>query len=109
MNHYCPPHIPKTVADLYRIACSIPGGTELLESFAKHGSSPFYFLIGAESGNGPCLAAVRAHKPLSTDVRGKRRDRVNNGFRPGKVPLTIAYAAPFFHPTRMPAEWRSNA
>ena len=81
-----PAEYPKTAADLYRIADSVSGGTELLESFAKLGSSPFYFLIGAESGNGPCLAAVRAHKPVSTDVRGKRRDRANNGFRPGKVP-----------------------
>jgi molybdopterin/thiamine biosynthesis adenylyltransferase len=81
-----PSAYPKTAADLYRIAASMPGGSDLLESFAKRGSSPFYFLIGAESGNGPCLAAVRAHKPLSTNVRGKKHDRVNNGFRPGKVP-----------------------
>lgn len=81
-----PTEYPKTAADLYRIADSVSGGTELLESFAKLGCSPFYFLIGAESGNGPCLAAVRAHKPVSTDVRGKRRNRANNGFRPGKVP-----------------------
>lgn len=84
-----PTAYPKMGADLYRIACSIPGGRGLLESLAKRGSSPFYFLIGAESGNGPCLAAVRAHKPLSTNVRGKRRDRVNNGFRPGKVPSQL--------------------
>jgi sulfur-carrier protein adenylyltransferase/sulfurtransferase len=81
-----PGEYPKTAADLYRIAGSVSGGTELLESFAKLGSSPFYFLIGAESGNGPCLAAVRTHKPVSKDVRGKIRDRTNNGFRPGKVP-----------------------
>jgi hypothetical protein len=81
-----PGEYPKTGADLYRIAGSVSGGTELLESFAKLGSSPFYFLIGAESGNGPCLAAVRTHKPVFKDVRGKIRDRTNNGFRPGKVP-----------------------
>ncbi len=81
-----PGEYPKTAADLYRIACYVSGGTELLESFAKFGSSPFYFLIGAESGNGPCLAAVRAYKPVSKDVRGRIRDRTNNGFRRGKVP-----------------------
>jgi molybdopterin/thiamine biosynthesis adenylyltransferase len=81
-----PSAYPKTAADLYRIACSTPDGRDLLESFAKHVSSPFYFVIGAESGNGPCLAAIRAYKPISTDVRGKRRDRANDGFRPGKVP-----------------------
>ncbi len=81
-----PGEYPKTAADLYRIAGSISGGKDLLERFAKLGSSPFYFLIGAESGNGPCLAAIRAHKPVSQDVRGKSRDRATNGFRPGKVP-----------------------
>jgi sulfur-carrier protein adenylyltransferase/sulfurtransferase len=81
-----PVEYPKTAADLYRIAASVSGGTQLLERFAKFGSSPFYFLIGAESGNGPCLAAVRTHKPVAKDVRGKIRDRANNGFRPGKMP-----------------------
>ena len=81
-----PRDYPKTAADLYRIAGSVSGGKELLESFAKLATSPFYFVIGAESGNGPCLAAIRAHKPISTDVRGKTRDRTNDGFRPGKVP-----------------------
>jgi sulfur-carrier protein adenylyltransferase/sulfurtransferase len=81
-----PRQYPETAADLYRIAGSVSGGKDLLESFAKRGRSPFYFLIGAESGNGPCLAAVRAHRPVSKDVRGRTRDRTNNGFRPGKVP-----------------------
>ena len=81
-----PRDYPKNAADLYRLAASVSGGKELLEGFAKLGSSPFYFLVGAESGNGPCLAAIRAHRPTSTDVRGKTCDRTNNGFRPGKVP-----------------------
>ncbi|MGA2689124.1 MAG: E2/UBC family protein, partial [Candidatus Korobacteraceae bacterium] len=84
-----PGEYPNTAADLYRIAGSVSGGTELLERFAKFGSSPFYFLIGAESGNGPCLAGVRAYKPVSKDVRGRMRDRTNNGFRPGKVPTKL--------------------
>jgi molybdopterin/thiamine biosynthesis adenylyltransferase len=81
-----PVEYPKTAADLYRIAHALSGGKELLERFAKVGGSPFYFVIGAESGNGPCLAAVRAYKPVSTNVRGRSRDRANDGFRPGKVP-----------------------
>jgi molybdopterin/thiamine biosynthesis adenylyltransferase len=84
-----PSAYPKTAADLYRIAGSTPDGRDLLESFAKRGASPFYFVIGAESGNGPCLAAVRAYKPVSANVRGKRRDRAHNGFRPGKVPQQL--------------------
>jgi molybdopterin/thiamine biosynthesis adenylyltransferase len=77
---------PKTAADLYRIAHAISGGKELLERFAKVGRSPFCFVIGAESGNGPCLASVRVYEPVSTNVRGRRRDRASDGFRPGKVP-----------------------
>lgn len=108
-----PSAYPKTAADLYRIASAIPGGGDLLEDFAKRGSSPFYFLIGAESGNGPCLAAVRAYKPLATNVRGKKRDRVNNGFRPGKVPpqlltrrlFSSEAAASRLQVERVDAEW----
>ena len=81
-----PAEYPRTAGDLYRIAGSITGGKELLARFAKAGVSPFYFVIGAESGNGPCLAVVRAYKPISTDIRGKTRDPANDGFRPGKVP-----------------------
>jgi molybdopterin/thiamine biosynthesis adenylyltransferase len=83
---FLPSEYPKTAADIYRIAASVSGGKELLERFANIAASPFYFLIGAESGNGPCLAAIRTQKAVFTDVSGKRRDRVNNGFRPGKMP-----------------------
>lgn len=84
------PHdYPRTGADLYRLASSAPNGRELLRRFAKTGKSPYYFIIGAESGNGACLAAVRTAKPVSPDVRGKGHDRTQNGFRPGKVPPSL--------------------
>lgn len=108
-----PSDYPKTAADLYRVAGLIPGGRDLLESFAKRGSDPFYFLIGAESGNGPCLAAVRAYRPSSTNIRGKKRDRVDNGFRPGKMPpqlltqrlFSSEAAASRLQVERVDAEW----
>ncbi len=84
-----PSEYPKTAADLYRLAHAISGGKELLEHFAQVATSPFYFILGAQSGNGPCLAAVRTYKPISPDVRGNRLDRANNGFRPGKVPREL--------------------
>jgi sulfur-carrier protein adenylyltransferase/sulfurtransferase len=84
-----PREYPNTAADLYRLAGSVPGGKELLHRLAKSPTGPFYFLIGAESGNGPCLAAIRTTKPVSTDVRGKKRDRSSNGFRPGRIPASL--------------------
>jgi molybdopterin/thiamine biosynthesis adenylyltransferase len=81
-----PSEYPETAADIYRMAASLRKGKELLESFVQAGKSPFYFLIGAESGNGPCFAAIRTPKPVSTDVRGRKRDSSNDGFRPGKLP-----------------------
>jgi sulfur-carrier protein adenylyltransferase/sulfurtransferase len=84
-----PRDYPKTGADIYRIASSMPGGKELLRQVAGIGRSPYYFLIGAESGNGPCLAAVRTLTPRSTNIRGKMQDRTQNGFRPGKVPPSL--------------------
>jgi molybdopterin/thiamine biosynthesis adenylyltransferase len=66
-----------------------PGGAKLLEQFGAIGKSPFYFILGAESGNGPCLAGVKTNRPLIVDIRGKRRDHSLHGFRPGKVPKSL--------------------
>lgn len=84
-----PRDYPSTGAELYRLASSVPNGRDLLRRFAETGKSPYYFVIGAESGNGACLAAVRTVKPVSTDVRGRRHDRTQNGFRVGKVPSSL--------------------
>jgi molybdopterin/thiamine biosynthesis adenylyltransferase len=84
-----PREYPKTAADIYRLASSVPGGKDLLAHLAKTSTHPFYFLIGADSGNGPCLAAVRTAKPVATDFRGKKRDPSKDGFRPGKVPPNV--------------------
>ena len=84
-----PGDYPRTGADLYRLASSIPDGRELLGRFAESGKSPYYFVIGADSGNGACFGAVRTAKPISTDVHGKRHARTRHGFRPGKVPSSI--------------------
>lgn len=84
-----PREYPRTGADLYRLASSVSNGRELLRRFAETGTSLYYFVIGAESENGACLAAVRTAKPVSTDVRGKKQDRTQWGFRPGKVPSSL--------------------
>jgi molybdopterin/thiamine biosynthesis adenylyltransferase len=84
-----PREYPKTAGDIYRLAVATPGGNELLEQFGESGKSPYYFILGAESGNGPCLAGAKTHKPLIADIRGKRRDHSLHGFRPGKVPKSL--------------------
>lgn len=81
-----PRDYPRTGADLLRLASGVANGRDLMRRFAEVGKSPYYFLIGAESGNGPCLAAVRTLKPVATDARGKKHNRTQDGFRPGKVP-----------------------
>lgn len=84
-----PNQYPNTAADIYRLAGQLPDGKYLLERLSKKEKGPFYFLIGAESGNGPCFAAVRTSHPLSATVRGGKRDRTADGFRPGKVPTSL--------------------
>jgi sulfur-carrier protein adenylyltransferase/sulfurtransferase len=84
-----PKEYPDSAADLLRIATSLQGGGKLLESFAKFDKSPFYFVIGADSDNGPCFAGVRASRPVFADIRGRKRDRSVDGFRPGKAPQAL--------------------
>jgi molybdopterin/thiamine biosynthesis adenylyltransferase len=84
-----PREYPRTAGDLYRLAVSTQGGIELLRRFSKLGKSPFYSILGADSGNGPCFAGVKTHKPLVADIRGRRRDHSNHSFRPGKVPKSL--------------------
>jgi sulfur-carrier protein adenylyltransferase/sulfurtransferase len=81
-----PKQYPETAGDLYRLAMTVAGGKELLQRFSDLGANPFYFILGAESGNGPCLAAVKTRKVSTTDIRGKRRGHSLDGFRPGKLP-----------------------
>jgi len=84
-----PTQYPRTAGDIYRLANSTPGNKVILEGFSKTGESPFYFVLAADSGNGPCLAGVVTRRPVTVDIRGKRRDRSRNGFRDGKIPRSI--------------------
>ncbi len=84
-----PKQYPRTARDIYRLAQTAPGGKLLLERFSAKGTSPFHFILGADTGNGPCLAGVVTHTPSTVDVRGARRNGTLNGFRHGKIPESI--------------------
>ena len=84
-----PSEYPTSAADLYRLAREAKGGNRLLDQFAKADKSPFYFLIGADSANGPCLAGIRTDRPITPDIRGRRRNHALDGFRPGKLPQSL--------------------
>lgn len=84
-----PAEYPRTAADIHRIARSIQGNSGLLETIATSAASPYYFILGSDSENGPCLAPIYTQRPTPVDVRGRQRNRLNNGFRPGKVPVAL--------------------
>lgn len=84
-----PSEYPHTAADIYRLAELTAGGKQLIEQFSRKGRSPFYFILGADSGNGPCFAALKTQPSVTMDIRGKRRNRRLNGFRPGKIPPSV--------------------
>jgi len=84
-----PRDYPRTAADLYRIAESADRGAHLLRSLAIEDRPPFPILLGAESRNGACLAAVLSYRPNRLDPRGARSPVTRPGFRPGKVPPNL--------------------
>ena len=84
-----PAQYPDSAADLYHLAADVKTGQQRLEQLAKLNSSPFYFVIGADSTNGPCFAGVRCARQITPDIRGRKRDHSLDGFRPGKAPLAL--------------------
>ncbi|MDQ2844636.1 MAG: ThiF family adenylyltransferase [Acidobacteriota bacterium] len=84
-----PSQYPSTPADVYRLAAKSGRNLELITHFAKSDAESFYFLFAAQTANGPCLAGVKTLRPVNRDIRGYRKDRSANGFRPGKVPVAL--------------------
>ena len=84
-----PSQYPAWAADVYRLAQKSKSNRALIERFARTTKTPAYFILAANTQNGPCLAAVRGSRPVTIDIRGRRRDRLQNGFRPGKVPQSL--------------------
>jgi sulfur-carrier protein adenylyltransferase/sulfurtransferase len=85
-----PTQYPKTAGDLYRLAATAERGKEILQQFTHLGTGPFYLILGAESGSGPCFAGVKIRRVSNPDIRGRRIDHSIDGFRPGKLPKFLA-------------------
>jgi molybdopterin/thiamine biosynthesis adenylyltransferase len=83
------------------------GGARVLDTLVKENPSRIAIAFGAQTSNGPCLAVVSALRPLAnTSPRGRSRNPVQDGFRPGKMPagmLTQRYVTGG-HIVRSPVE-----
>lgn len=84
-----PSQYPRRGNDVYRLACEALQGKTTLQTFGTKGTSPYHFVLGADCGNGICLAGVTTRTPLTLDIKGKRRNRTQNGFRRGKIPESV--------------------
>ncbi|MEJ7760064.1 MAG: ThiF family adenylyltransferase [Gemmatimonadaceae bacterium] len=66
------------------------GGIEILERLVKANPNRIVIALGAPTSNGPCVAVVSAWRPLAkTYPKGRSRNPVQDGFRPGKMPARM--------------------
>ena len=87
----CPDEFPKTTSDVWALGRDVPDGKSVLRELAANSPRRIVVVLGAESRNGPCLAAVTV-SPLPLGLGGKKRNVLQKGFRPGRVPPEIASA-----------------
>ncbi|WP_114947570.1 ThiF family adenylyltransferase [Microvirga calopogonii] len=87
-----PSAYPRSAADLRSLAreCG-DGAAEILDAIAAKLPNQIVTVLGAEGRHGPGLVAVTVPRPGLTSVGWRRRsDLLTRGFRPGKVPPTVA-------------------
>lgn len=79
-----PAEYPNSASDLLKLlADKAPEALPVLEAAAVKEPQTLWVLLGAETLNGPALAAVALE-------RGRRRKPIDKGFRPGKMPGSMA-------------------
>jgi sulfur-carrier protein adenylyltransferase/sulfurtransferase len=78
-----PTQYPSSAKDVYDLAESA-GAAHLLDELAREARPRMFVVLGADTENGPALAAVVVNRPKV--VRG--RDPLVAGFRPSAVPST---------------------
>ncbi len=81
-----PAEYPRSGADLYSLARRTSEDVSLLQTLALADHAPFPVLLGADTDNGPCFAAVCSHRPRRIGPRGASTPKTRPGFRPGRVP-----------------------
>ena len=85
-----PSEYPRSAFDVLRLVRTNAGHTEnRLQSLVTSSSRPL-ILLTAPTDNGPALAALRLSTTPPKDLRGRRLDKSQNGFRPHKVPPALA-------------------
>lgn len=84
-----PKEYPHCGLDLYNLAARTSEGNGLLRRLALQDSPPFPIVLGADTSNGPCFAAVLSYRPRRIDPRGAATPRTRPGFRPGAVPPNL--------------------
>ena len=83
-----PADYPRSGTALYGLAKRIAGGTDLLRTLALQDKTLFPVILGADTDNGPCFAAVRAYRPRRQGA-GASNAKTRPGFRPGRVPQDL--------------------
>lgn len=85
-----PDEYPKNSSDVWRLTAEhVEGGKAYLASLIEGAPEQALVLLGASSENGPCLAGVTVHPPRVEAFEGQTRNPLENGFRPGKLPLAL--------------------
>jgi len=84
-----PDQYPKTASDIWALSRDTQDAREILRQLAATTPRRVVVVLGAESTNGPCLAAVTVSAP-TTGFPGKKGNTLQKGFRRGRVPPDIA-------------------
>ena len=85
----CPDQYPRTASDVWELTRNLKDARSLFCDLAGASPRRIVAVIGSDSENGPCLAAVTVPPPRSGTPE-RKRDILQNGFRKGHVPAKIA-------------------
>ncbi len=85
----CPNEFPRTASDIWALSRAVEDSKHVLQELAAKAPRQIIVVLGAQSRNGPCLAAVTVRAP-ATGFFGKERNTLHTGFRQGHLPPEIA-------------------
>lgn len=85
-----PDQYPETAVDVARLVSHVEDAPGFLEAAARKLPTSISIIFGARSKNGPCFAGVKIPAPASTGNGAADGARTAKGFRPGRVPPSVA-------------------